>query len=232
MNKPTIEEYCPNEITHALKLCGQYVYAYYEKNNFQPFYVGKGTGNRVLAHWNNAIKNPKKEHEIKINEMLCAGQIPQIKLLAYNLESTDPENNDEKIYSIVERALQDAFGIQKVIKKTVGGDRIEQVKATLLQTREDSAKYPTLSLDAVIAKHSVRKTLTLKDLQSCAQIQKTPILLVGLSKTYHPKYDIYQLGEMSRKYWNLDKFQNTSKKICAFYKNFVFKENFPKFEIY
>lgn len=210
MNKPTIEKLYPDEINQALKACGQYVYAYYEKNAFQPFYVGKGTGSRALAHWKKAIENPEKEHEIKINEMLKAGIAPQIKLLAYNLELANSNNRDEKTYSIVERVLQDAFGIQKVINKTAGGDRIEKIKATLLQTREDSAKYPTLSLDAVIAKYAIRKTLSQDDLKAYSQKTQTPILLVGLSKTYHPKYDFYQLGEMSRKYWNLDKFENTT----------------------
>ena len=163
-----------------------------------------------LVHWNKAIEKPEKEHEIKINEMLNAGIAPQIKLLAYNLEIADSNNSKERTYSIVERVLQDAFGIQKVINKTIGGDRIEQVKATLLQTREDSAKYPTLSLDAVMAKYATRKTVAREELQTYAQKNQIPILLVGISDTYHPKYDFYQLGEMSRKYWNLDKFKNTS----------------------
>ncbi len=208
--KMTIEQYYPKEVNQALNLCGQYVYAYYEENSFQPFYVGKGTGNRAFSHWNAAINSPSKEHEIKINSILNSGQIPQVRLLAYNLEETNTGNNNETTYSIVERVLQDAFGIQNVVKKTIGGDRIEQVKASLLQTREDSAKHPMLSLDAAIAKYDIRPTITLEELKKRCEDKKMPILLVGLSKTYHPKYDSIQLAEMSRKYWNLEKFQHTS----------------------
>ncbi|MGX9462622.1 hypothetical protein ACWXWU_15510 [Shewanella sp. A14] len=40
--------------------------------------------------------------------------------------------------------------------------------------------------------------------------ESTPILMVGLSKTYHPKYHQSQVGEMARMYWDLNKFSNTS----------------------
>ena len=42
--------------------------------------------------------------------ILKAGGLPVIKLLAYNLEKTPRR----EVYSTVERALQDAFGIQVV----------------------------------------------------------------------------------------------------------------------
>ena len=71
MNKLTIEQLYPDEISQALKLCGQYVYAYYEKNNFQPFYVGKGTGSRALGKVRTSIPRTKNENFSHLISMGC-----------------------------------------------------------------------------------------------------------------------------------------------------------------
>ena len=39
---------------------------------------------------------------------------------------------------------------------------------------------------------------------------KAPVLLVGLSKSYHTSYTQADLSEMARMYWKLDKFENTT----------------------
>ncbi|MGX9462621.1 LEM-3-like GIY-YIG domain-containing protein [Shewanella sp. A14] len=113
-----------NKLSQALKKCGQYVYGYYEEGSHVPFYIGKGTNSRVLDHWKKALSYPEKDHEKKIRDILEAGNAPQIKLLAYNLD----ESKDE-IYSVAERVLQDAFGIQSVWKKTNGSERLEDIPA-------------------------------------------------------------------------------------------------------
>lgn len=201
----TPKDVYPSKLSEALNHCGEYVYAYYEDGNNQPFYVGKGIRDRVMQHWKKALESPQKQHEIKIKQILDSGSYPQIKLLAYNLDSTD-----EKVYSIAERVLQDAFGIQSVWKKTGGSERLEDISAVLLQKREESANTPCLSIDAAIAKADICGVLNREGLQSIADNHKTPILLVGLSKTYHPKYNESQLSQMARMYWNLNKYKNTS----------------------
>jgi len=203
----------PRSLTAALKARGQYVYAYYEPGSFIPFYVGKGSGNRALAHWHAALKLPTKkhenpttkEHEKKIAEILRRGASPHISILAYNLDSSKEDR-----HSVVERVLQDAFGIQSVVEKAPGGNRISNKQAVLLQKREDSAKRRPLSLDAVVSMHSTKTTWQRSDLHSLACEQSASILLVGLMKTYHSTYQDCHLRDMARMYWKLQKFENTS----------------------
>lgn len=195
----------PREMSRALALMGHYVYAYYRPNEVRPFYVGKGSGSRVLNHWKNAIRSPSRAHEKEILAILKEGRMPVVKLLAYNLEKTNPED----VNLTVERALQDAFGIQKVWQKRGGSERLVEHGAGLLQTREDSAKSPVLSLEAVLAKATIRDTV---NLQNIAEMLQVPVLMVGLSKTYHPSYGSMQVAEMARMYWALDIFRNTALK--------------------
>ncbi|MFV7784959.1 hypothetical protein ACNPKB_12940 [Shewanella marisflavi] len=195
----------PSQLSRALSTCGEYVYGYYEDGCNFPFYIGKGVGTRVLDHWKKAISSPTKDHEKKIREILQNGNFPQIKLLAYNLDNTN-----EKTYDVAERVLQDAFGIQSVLKKMGGSERLENFSASLLQKREDSSKYPCLSLDAVLSKADICGEVSADSLRNISCKEGLPILVVGLSKTYHPKYNQGQLAEMARMYWNLKKYNNTS----------------------
>lgn len=80
----------------------------------------------------------------------------------------------------------------------------------MLQKREDSSKYPCLSLDAVVCKSDLCGVLNKRLLIDIATNEDMPVLVVGLSKTYHPKYHQGQVAEMARMYWNLNKYQNTS----------------------
>lgn len=193
----------PAELGRALAQLGDYVYAYYRPNELQPFYVGKGNKSRVLAHWNSARAKGDKAHEQEIRTILREGRLPTIKLLAYSLERTKRSN----VNATVERVLQDAFGIQKVVEKRPGIERLVPQKAVLLQTREDSSRTPVLTLDAVLAKSALRPE---RSLQQIADMVAAPVLLVGISDTYHPKYSPEQLGEMARMYWKLDKYENTT----------------------
>ncbi|WP_318493279.1 hypothetical protein [Photobacterium leiognathi] len=196
-----------SKLSRALACCGEYVYAYYQDGDAFPFYVGKGKGTRVLEHWNKAITSPTKDHEKKIREILTDGGFPQLKLLAYNL---DESTLNQKAYDVAERVLQEAFGIQSVWEKMQGKERIKEIPSFLLQKREESSKYPTLSLDAVLCKADLCGVLDKASLIDISTKENMPILLVGLSQTYHPKYNQSQLGEMARMYWNLSKYQNTS----------------------
>jgi hypothetical protein len=191
----------------ALKKCGDYVYAYYgkEEHPYSPFYVGKGRGQRVLSHWKNAASSTPtaslnaQEKEIRL--ILAQGCVPEVKLIAYNVEET----TSEQIYSLVERVIQDAFGIQKVWEKNPGiGDRpVPMPVSTLVQVREDSAKTPVQSLDAIIGWRGGRNTVAREEL---VRLASASVLLVGLSKTYHPSFSDAQLAEMARMYWSLQRF--------------------------
>jgi hypothetical protein len=195
----------PRSLREALRVRGQYVYAYYEPGSFVPFYVGKGSGDRVLDHWRQALKSPTRQHEEKIAAILKRGEAPHISLLAYNLDTSKEDR-----HSIAERVLQDAFGIQSVVEKAPGGDRIFDRQAVLLQKREDSAKRRPMSLDAVVAMHSTKETWQRSDFHTLASEQSKAVLLVGLMKTYHSAYRDCHTREMARMYWNLEKFENTT----------------------
>jgi len=200
---PSLAEAYPKELSNALAKMGDYVYGYYRPNEFRPFYVGKGRKNRVLDHWKQAVRSPDKLHEQEVSSILEIGELPVIKLLAYNLENT----KSEEVSSTVERALQDGFGIQQVWEKRNGKDRLREHKVDLLQKREDSARCPVLSLEAVLAKSDLRGEFTLKEI---AHMVDAPVLMVGLSKTYHPSYGSTQVSEMARMYWDLKKYKNTA----------------------
>lgn len=188
--------YPARPLSKALLALGNYVYAYYRPGELIPFYVGKGSANRVLDHWKNAVKSGNRLQEVEIRSIL-EKQIPTIKLLAYNLERTPRA----KVSLVAERVLQDAFGIQKVWEKKAGKKRLTKVPASLLQIREDSKESPVLSIESVLAKCGDREEISPSDV---AEKFDAPVLLVGLLKTYHPSYGQEHLAEMARKYWNLD----------------------------
>lgn len=198
----------PAELSPALGERGQYVYAYYRPGEYQPFYVGKGSRTRVLDHWNSATKTPSEPEYQQVSEIrkiLQKGRIPTIKLLAYSLDESD-----EPRHAVAERVLQDAFGIQRIINKRPGVERLTETRGSLVQMREDSASRRPICLESVVAGYSMAKQVDRSDLGKIASEFKVPVLLVGLSNTYHSAYDDDTQAEMARKYWNLNKFENTS----------------------
>ena len=197
----------PSQLPKALAELGTYVYAYYRPDEypFQPFYIGKGQDSRGLTHWKVAFdqtrlskkeRTPLKEHEEVILDLLERGLHPEIKILAYDLD-----RSEEDRYSLVERVLLDAFGIQAVWKKQPGHDDVKvNSPAVLLQSRNESSRTPVMSLDAVLARGNFCGTVTRTEL---SELLCVPILTVGLSKTYHSSYTPHLLSEMARKYWAL-----------------------------
>lgn len=211
------DSYPAQATAEALKHMGDYVYGYYRPGEYHPFYVGKGMGTRVLDHWKNA-RSGKRLQEQAIREIFRTASggksaEPTIKLLAYNLEKVKSKD----VYSVAERVLQDAFGIQKVYEKKPAVARlVQRGKGVLLQVREDSRKSPTLTLDSVLAKAAVRPSIIPQDISD--RFDK-PVLLVGLSKTFHASYSQDDLSEMARKYWNLKTKSIHAQKLDALQRN-------------
>jgi hypothetical protein len=80
--------------------------------------------------------------------------------------------------------------------------------SSLVQIRSDSSSTPVHSLEALICLKAEREKVAKQEL---ANIAGVPVLLVGLSKTYHPSFSSDQLAEMARMYWILkDRYGNTS----------------------
>lgn len=187
--------------SNILKSFGDYVYAYYEQGAHYPFYVGKGQGKRALDHWLAAKQGTSRLHHVKrIRAIFEDNKSPIIKLLAYNLDEAKPN----EVYSIVERTLQNTFGIQKIWDAHVGRARLdESQRGSLLQERNDASNFPILSLESAYCK-AICDEAKIINPHNISKFEHSPVLLVGLSKTYDPSFSRSELAEMARQWWKLD----------------------------
>jgi len=65
---------------------GYYVYIYSDPRTQRPFYVGKGKGNRVLAHFDDVRDTAKTRI---VTELRNAGLKPEIEILAHGLKNEE-----------------------------------------------------------------------------------------------------------------------------------------------
>jgi uncharacterized protein len=94
---------------------GFYVYAYVDPRDGRMFYVGKGKGQRVLAH----LKDPSRSDKVRtIQQIIAAGHQPQIHILAHDLK-------DERTAFRVEGAVIDALGLPSLTNLMRGWNAIE-----------------------------------------------------------------------------------------------------------
>ncbi len=89
-----------------------YVYVYIDPRNRQPFYIGKGKGNRAFAHLGDFSETQKT---IKIKEIRKDGLEPQIEFLRYGLSDSEA--------ALVEAAAIDLIGIKNLTNLVAGHHR-------------------------------------------------------------------------------------------------------------
>lgn len=89
---------------------GYYVYLYIDPRTNEPFYVGKGQGERAIAHLRDTCESRKVA---RIKEIIEAGYQPQIDILAHGLST-------EEAALRIEAAVIDAIGTDK-LTNAVGG---------------------------------------------------------------------------------------------------------------
>jgi uncharacterized protein len=89
---------------------GYYVYLYIDPRNEQPFYVGKGQGERALSHLSEEAESRKCA---RIAELRAEGKEPRIDVLAHGLR-------DEETAFRIEAAIIDLFGLDVLTNEVRG----------------------------------------------------------------------------------------------------------------
>ena len=96
----------PPEIIEMLK---NYVYVYVDPISNNPFYIGKGYGNRVFQHLRDKSETEKTK---RINEIRSQGEEPKIELLRFGLTENEAR--------LIEAAVIDLYGTQNLTNQIRG----------------------------------------------------------------------------------------------------------------
>ena len=81
---------------------GHYVYGDYEFNN-EPFYIGKGCGDRFKEHLRESSLKIKSHKNRKINKILSMGLEPIIIIVSENIFESDAFELEKKLIKIIGR---------------------------------------------------------------------------------------------------------------------------------
>lgn len=113
-----IEDRLPPGVAEKL---GHYVYLYVDPETGDPFYVGKGVGERVLAHLTDDRDSPKTQ---RIADLREAGTQPRLEILAHGLK-------DNETAFRVEAAVIDALGLGSLTNQVSGWKSLQVGRMTL-----------------------------------------------------------------------------------------------------
>lgn len=119
----------PPEVAHRL---GYYVYLYVDPRNGQPFYVGKGQGDRALSHLSEEAESRKCA---RIAELRGEGKEPRIDILAHALR-------DEETAFRIEAAVIDLFGLDVLTNEVRGWRSLELGRIPLSELKMYYAAKP------------------------------------------------------------------------------------------
>ena len=100
---------------------GYYVYIYVDPRSDRPFYVGKGKGKRILAHFDDERDSEKTR---TIAELRDADITPRLDVLAHGLK-------DEETAFRVEAAAIDLLGLSDLTNKVRGWKSLQVGRMTL-----------------------------------------------------------------------------------------------------
>lgn len=127
----------PPEVCEKL---GYYVYLYVHPDTNKPFYVGKGQGQRVLAHIG-AQNESRKAHVLA--ELAAAGKEPRIDILAHALP-------DEATAFRIEAAVIDVLELADLTNEVRGWQATEVGRAPLSELIATYGAVPVTVTDPAI----------------------------------------------------------------------------------
>lgn len=127
----------PPEVAHKL---GFYVYLYIDPRTKRPFYVGKGKGERVLAHLGARGESRKARVMTELRE---AGLAPQLDVLAHGLP-------DEETALRIEAAAIDLLGLDELTNEVRGWRSIQLGRMPLSELVTYYAATPVSVDDPVL----------------------------------------------------------------------------------
>jgi len=162
---------------HIQQQLGYYVYALRDPRDRKVFYIGKGTGNRILQHVAEAGEDTNAAAESQklatIQEIESSGHSVEHLFIRYGLE-------DEATAFIVEQAVIDAF-------RAAGLDLDNQVKG------HHSEEFGLASLDAVLAKYGA---------DPLPRIDQ-PIIMLKINRLWKSDMSPVEVMDATHGYWKI-----------------------------
>ncbi len=126
----------------AERICS-YVYVLRDPDTDRVFYVGKGTGNRVFAHAQEAIERPLESDKLQlIRDIKARGREVKYEILRHGLT--------EKEAFEVEAAIIDFIGLPTLTNKSIGQDTVNRGRMTIPEIITAYSPEPIEIKEAVI----------------------------------------------------------------------------------
>lgn len=118
---------------------GHYVYLYLDPDTGAPLYVGKGQGQRILAH---LVADGDCDKGRKMRAMRNAGKQPVLRFVRHGLSAAEA--------LLVEASLIDVFGLDNLLNKVAGQGSVARGSISFEQLRANHVREPISIADPVV----------------------------------------------------------------------------------